>query len=92
MSEPVHILRCAEVMRRTGKPKSSIYEDMSSGIFPLPIPIGKKAVGWIESEIAAWQKERIAQRDLRLVERTAKREKPADREAPQRQCGRRKKS
>jgi prophage regulatory protein len=36
---------------------------MSDGRFPKPIPLGERSVGWIESEIIAWQKARIAERD-----------------------------
>ena len=31
--------------------------------FPKPIPLGEKAVGWLEDEIIQWQKDRIAERD-----------------------------
>jgi prophage regulatory protein len=36
---------------------------MSEGQFPKPIPLGRRAVGWLESEIAEWQAQRIAARD-----------------------------
>jgi prophage regulatory protein len=46
-----------------GKPRSSIYADIANGTFPKSIPLGEKAVGWLEDEIIQWQKGRIAERD-----------------------------
>jgi prophage regulatory protein len=57
------ILRRREVESVTGKPRSSIYADIAAGTFPKPIPLGEKAVGWLEDEIVQWQKARIAERD-----------------------------
>ncbi len=57
------ILRRREVENVTGKPRSSIYAGIAAGTFPKPIPLGEKAVGWLEDEIIQWQKDRIAERD-----------------------------
>jgi prophage regulatory protein len=56
-------LRRPEVEQATGLPRSSIYERMAAGTFPKPVPIGPKAVGWVEAEIIDWQKKRVAERD-----------------------------
>jgi len=56
-------LRLYEVEAITGKKRSQIYDDIKNGKFPAPVPLGDRAVGWIESEILAWQEARIAQRD-----------------------------
>jgi prophage regulatory protein len=64
MSE--RILRLPEVKSRTGKGRSAIYAGMVDGTFPRSVPIGVKAVGWVESEIQAWIDARIAQRDLQV--------------------------
>ena len=61
------ILRLAEVKQRTGRPTSSIYADIAAHTFPGPIPLGAKAVGWLESEVDAWITERIAERDLGIA-------------------------
>jgi prophage regulatory protein len=55
-------LRRAEVEHVTGLSRSTIYDKMAAGEFPKSIPISGGAVGWIESEIGAWQAKRIAQR------------------------------
>lgn len=51
---PDVILRLPEVKRRTGKSRSSIYLDISKGIFPQSITIGSRSVGWLESDIQQW--------------------------------------
>lgn len=48
------ILRLPEVRNRTGLSRSTIYLKISKGIFPPPISLGDRAVGWIEAEIAEW--------------------------------------
>ena len=57
------ILRRPGVEAKTGLSRSGIYDLMKAGKFPRPVPLGgKKAVGWLESEIEAWIEERIAER------------------------------
>jgi prophage regulatory protein len=48
------ILRLKEVLARTGMSRSFMYQKMAEGLFPLPVHLGARAVGWIESEIEAW--------------------------------------
>jgi len=59
------ILRRADVERATGLPRSTIYEMMTTGRFPKPVRLGSRSVGWIETEILAWQKSHVAERDAR---------------------------
>lgn len=47
-------LNLAEVMHLANKSKSSIYRDMALGLFPKPKRIGRRRVGWLESEIYEW--------------------------------------
>jgi prophage regulatory protein len=56
-------LRRGEVESVTGLGRSTIYQKMAEGTFPKAVPISGGAVGWLESEIAAWQAKRIAERD-----------------------------
>jgi prophage regulatory protein len=62
-STPVVILRRREVEARTGLGCSTIYDGIKAGIFPAPIQLGPKSVGWVESEINAWLSARVAERD-----------------------------
>ena len=56
------ILKRPAVQARTGLSRSTIYLMMAQGAFPKPIPLGARAVGWIESEIDTWLESRKAQR------------------------------
>lgn len=60
MSEQIHstltILRRKQVEARTGLSRSTIYAFISEGVFPKPINLGNRAVGWIEAEINEWLK------------------------------------
>ena len=59
---PHTILRLPTVKARTGLSRSTIYLRISRGTFPAPVPLGGRAVGWIEAEVHAWLTARIAQR------------------------------
>jgi prophage regulatory protein len=63
------ILRAPKVRGVTGWSNSTLYEKISKGLFPKPIKLDPdgRAVGWLESEVAAWQKARIAARDDRAA-------------------------
>jgi prophage regulatory protein len=56
---PIHVLRLAQVIERTGLRKTKIYELQSEGEFPMRVKITAHAVGWIEHEVQAWLAERI---------------------------------
>lgn len=53
------ILRLLEVMARTGLSRSTIYLRVSQGMFPKPISLGARAVGWVEAEIQEWLQRQI---------------------------------
>lgn len=60
---PIFLPR-AEVERRVGLRRSAIYRRMQEGRFPKPIhDIDSATVWWLESEIEAWQRARIAARE-----------------------------
>jgi prophage regulatory protein len=63
------ILRIRAVEAITGKKESSIYEGVAAGTFPAPVPIGPRAVGWLEDELAEWQEQQIAARAARAEQR-----------------------
>jgi prophage regulatory protein len=56
-------LRIRQVRDITGLPQSSIYEAITKSEFPRQVRLGRQRVGWLESEIRAWQNARIAERD-----------------------------
>lgn len=49
-----HVLRAAAVCRRTGLSRATLYRYVKAGSFPRPIPLGPRAVGWIEAEVEKW--------------------------------------
>ena len=56
------ILRLRAVLARTGLTRSMAYALIKAGSFPVPINLGARAVGWLESEIDTWLAERVAAR------------------------------
>lgn len=53
------ILRRKQVQARTGLSRSTIYAFIKAGLFPKSIPLGPRAVGWLESEVSNWIAERL---------------------------------
>ena len=56
------IIRLKDVMELTGLKRTSIYNRMSENTFPLSVSLGGRAVGWVLSEVTAWNLERINER------------------------------
>ena len=52
-------LRRKQVEARTGLARSTIYLYIKAGTFPRPVPLGPRAVGWLESDVSNWIAERI---------------------------------
>jgi prophage regulatory protein len=56
------ILRLPHVKTQTGLSRSSIYQRIADGSFPKQFSLGGgRAVGWLESDIQNWIKERLAE-------------------------------
>ncbi|MFP4684243.1 MAG: helix-turn-helix transcriptional regulator [Ectothiorhodospira sp.] len=53
------ILRLPDVKARTGLSRSTIYLRVSQGVFPKPISLGGRAVGWVEEDIEQWLEQQI---------------------------------
>lgn len=64
-------MRRPEVLSRVGLSSSTLYEMIAAGDFPAPIPIGRQAVGFLESEVEAWIEQKIKQRDNRTHKHNA---------------------
>lgn len=48
------ILRRPDVEHIIGLSRSSIYSMMERGTFPKPLVLGRRAVGWLESDVTDW--------------------------------------
>lgn len=59
----MRIIRLQDVKHSTGLGRSTIYKYISEGSFPKPVPLGDRAVGWVESEVMGWVMARIEARD-----------------------------
>jgi prophage regulatory protein len=55
-------LRISDVQAATGLGRSTIYRLIEQKQFPAPVKVlGPRVSAWLASEIAAWQKARIAE-------------------------------
>jgi prophage regulatory protein len=52
--DPDRILRLAEVLRRSGLTRATLYRKIMAGSFPRQIPISTRCVGWRESAVSGW--------------------------------------
>ncbi len=58
MAQPIQrepaFLQRKQVETRTGLSRSTIYQYIKDGAFPKPFPLGRRAVGWLESDVSEW--------------------------------------
>ena len=52
-------LRRKQVETRTGFSRSTLYQCIKDGVFPKPVPLGPRAVGWLESDVSEWIAARV---------------------------------
>jgi prophage regulatory protein len=63
-SKPVkRFIRMREVNRKTGLQATQIYDLIAEERFPAQVPIGTRAVAWLEHEVDAWIEDRIRERE-----------------------------
>ncbi len=62
-----NVLRCSEVIRRTGLSRTTIWRRERAGDFPRRLILGPNAMGWIEDEVEQWiaARPRVASNQLR---------------------------
>jgi prophage regulatory protein len=58
-TQPIRMLRLAQVIDTTGLGKTTIYELQAEGDFPMRVKITSHSVGWVEEEVQAWLARRI---------------------------------
>jgi prophage regulatory protein len=59
---PLSILRRKRVENETGLSRSTIYARIKEGLWPKPVCIGPRSVGWLASEVQAMNAARVAGR------------------------------
>ena len=52
--QPKKILRLEATCERTGLAKSTIYAQIKQGGFVVPVRLGPRSIGFLESEVDAW--------------------------------------
>ncbi|MCS3471227.1 prophage regulatory protein [Pseudomonas sp. JUb42] len=58
--EPVELIRRPEVMKLTGIRTTKLYELIKEGQFPKQVHLGGRTVGWVKSEVIAWNRAQVA--------------------------------
>ncbi len=59
----MRLVRARDRAHMTGVPRSTCYLRMTQGTFPKPVPIGEKAVAWLESDLIGWMEQQVSKRD-----------------------------
>ena len=59
MTTKERFLRLPEVMSRTGKSRSAVYQAVKDKTMPAPIKFSRRFTAWTESSIDAWIKAQI---------------------------------
>ena len=59
-SSTLTILRRKQVQAETGYSRSTIYLRIAQGLWPKPVSLGARAVGWPAAEVASLNAARIA--------------------------------
>lgn len=58
------VLRLPDVMAITGLSRTTVYRLSGEGLFPQSIPLGKRSVGWLASDINSWLQSRAEGREV----------------------------
>lgn len=58
------VLRLPEVVSLTGLSKSGVYQAIQDNHFPKPLKLGKRASGWLQSEVSGWISSIAAAREV----------------------------
>jgi prophage regulatory protein len=61
------LIRLREVINETGLCRSSIYAKIGEETFPPPVPIGDRAIAWVEEEVQDWIQKQMNKRSALTV-------------------------
>lgn len=56
--DELRIMRLDEVLQVCGLSRSTLYKLIDQGMFPRPVQIGLRSVGWRQAEVLEWLKSR----------------------------------
>lgn len=81
-AQPIfNIIRIERVVEKTGLSKSTICKEVARGKFPQPVPLSRRCVGWLTSEVDAWIKQRLVERAVVIAEKETRLKRVAKRRA-----------
>tara|TARA_R110001583_G_scaffold24480_10_gene89316 strand:+ start:14299 stop:14529 length:231 start_codon:yes stop_codon:yes gene_type:complete len=66
----MRLLKLEDVIKKTALSGESIIDNSKAGKFPSPVPLFDGREGWVESELDAWIRESIEDRDIDNGSRT----------------------
>jgi prophage regulatory protein len=55
----MRLIRLKEVMHCSGLARSTVYKYIAEGTFPKPVPLGGRAVAWVEAEVFSWIENKV---------------------------------
>lgn len=61
------VLGAKTVREITNLSTSSVKRKVREGSFPQPVKVSERRCGWIEGEVYAWLRQRIAERDAKVA-------------------------
>ncbi len=59
----MRILRRKALIPKVGYSAATIDRLEAAGLFPRRLKLGPNSIGWLEAEVEAWIKQRVAKRD-----------------------------
>ncbi len=65
------IFGASDAAARFGVSFSTLKRGWPKGIYPAPIRVSENRIGWLEADILIWQRERVAERDARTMQKSA---------------------
>jgi len=63
LDDEYRFIRLKQVIFMTSVPKATLQEMIKKKTFPGPVVLSSRSRAWVESEVRAWMRERIAERD-----------------------------
>jgi prophage regulatory protein len=57
------VIRLRDLPNYVGLGRTQVEQLISEGRFPKPVRLSTRRIAWLESEVIAWQQDRIAERD-----------------------------
>ena len=56
------LIRLPEVLNICGISRATLYREIKAQVFPAPIHLSTRSVGWVQDEVMQWVESRIKQR------------------------------